>query len=106
MCNEKKDNHVLYNQRVIERKDDMSVGDSLIVAIDEGGDIHLSINADGGMTEIEFCTSGMGGGGSPKTHNALRQLFIAMYKDQLDQSNGGRACGRYPAIVIEDNNEW
>ncbi len=90
-------NKIVFNQNLIQRKDDMSPTDSLTLICQDDGDIVLEIfSEDDGCGDtvrvsVEFCSPGMGCGGSPRTHKALRDLFVAMVEDQCDERSAGRA---------------
>ena len=85
-------NKVLYGQEMIERKDDMSFNGHLTVSVQPDGDMCVSIydSEREQIASIEFCQPGMGGGGSPRTHAALRELFVAMVEDQAVETNSSR----------------
>lgn len=86
------ESEIIWEQQTIQRKHDMSPSGELTVMVDGDGDMCLSIWDDGRgvMADLEFCTPGTGGGGSPKTYQALRNLFIAMVEDQVGERNINR----------------
>jgi len=69
------------------RKEDMSPDGFLDVFIDtDNNDIHVTVGGEsyGGemvIASVEFCCTGTGGGKSPKTREALRNLFKAIRED-------------------------
>lgn len=69
------------------RKEDMSPDGFLDVFIDtDDNDIHVTVCGEGHdgemvIASVEFCCTGMGGGKSPKTREALRNLFKAIKED-------------------------
>lgn len=67
------------------RRDDMSPGDELQLVLQEDGDVCIQIYKEGhrmpAVLNIEFCTIGSGGGRSPHTIRALRELVLAIAKD-------------------------
>jgi hypothetical protein len=71
----------------VSRKEDMSYRGQLKVLTDAEGDIHVAVFCDDGdgnidsMASIEFCNCGIGGGKSPNTMKALRELMKAMELD-------------------------
>lgn len=73
----------------VQRKGDMDKS-VLQTFIEEDGDICLSIHNGSTdsktfqRTSIQFCTIGMGGGKSPRTLKALRELVVAMSLDNQD----------------------
>jgi hypothetical protein len=90
-------NQIIFGQGMISRKHDMSPDGSLTVCADQSGDMCLSIFDDENkcVANLEFCTRGSGGGGSPETHKALRELFVALVKDQHSSASCSRD-GRFP----------
>ena len=73
------------------RKEDMSVEGQLRVTVADDGDVHVSILGKTGTSKVvEFCSTGAGGGGSPRTLKALRDLFVAMALDNEDQACSAR----------------
>lgn len=72
------------SDKLIVRKEDMSVNGRLRVLRQPDGDMCVAIiDDDGNMASVEFCTPGTGGGRSPKTIHALRQLALAIIEDNL-----------------------
>ena len=74
------------DMRRVERLEDMSVRGRLRLLQQEDGDIIVAVQSEkNGMLQIgdavEFCTTGMGGGKSPRTLAALRALMVAMEED-------------------------
>ena len=66
-------------QREVARIGDMAQHDALRVGLDGDGDVYISTtNPLGG---VEFCTTGSGGGKSPRTHEALIALMVAIEAD-------------------------
>ena len=67
---------------MVERRDDMGSG-KLRLVIDGDGDVCVALVLPGhGFLDVEFCVPGTGGGKSPRTHRALRELFKAMVADE------------------------
>jgi hypothetical protein len=71
------------------RKEDMSPDGFLDVFIDtDNNDIHVTVcgESHGEMViaSVEFCCVGIGGGKSPKTREALRNLFKAIREDNKE----------------------
>lgn len=82
---------------IVDRKEDMSPDGHLRLFLQEDGDVIISV-AEGGiaggvkrMANVEFCTL-FGGGGSPRTYQALRDLIVAMALDNRDILRQGRKC--------------
>lgn len=76
------------NARYI-RRDDMSPGDELQLVLQEDGDVCLTVFKEGrGLVGIEFCTVGSGGGRSPHTLKALRELLLAIATDNEENPIG------------------
>lgn len=74
--------------RIVRRKEDMSPNGRLCLTEQDDGDVVIIItNDDGYSVSVEFCTIFGGGGGSPNTFNALKNLFDAMEKDNLENRN-------------------
>lgn len=71
----------------VSRKEDMSPRGQIKVLIDDQGDIHVTVFEDNGngiienSASIEFCCCGSGGGKSPNTVRALRDLAEAIKLD-------------------------
>ena len=69
----------------VERRDDMNIG-FLRIHRQEDGDVCITgggknLSDQDVFASIEFCSIGSGGGRSPKTIEALRDLFNAMLED-------------------------
>ena len=90
---------IKYNNSItdVRRLEDMSAVGRLHLMLDDDGDVIVSVHSqtDDELIScgenIEFCTTGMGGGGSPRTYDALRNLMQAMHDDNLDSHWQGRA---------------
>lgn len=68
----------------VVRQEDMEIG-WLRLIVQEDGDVCLTVGDGRKMAVgIEFCTVGTGGGRSPRTVKALRELAQAMYLDNLE----------------------
>lgn len=82
----------------VSRREDMSPRGQLRVLVDEEGDIHVAVYSDDGTgfidnsASIEFCSCGIGGGKSPNTMRALRELAKAM---ELDNNQYPSRCGEF-----------
>ena len=70
------------------RRDDMSPTDQLQLVLQDDGDVCIGIYKEPQVSsigpvilDIEFCTIGTGGGKSPHTMKALRELVLAVAKD-------------------------
>lgn len=78
------------NVIMVDRKEDMSPDGFLRLTMEEDGDVIVSVASgepNGGVdrfADVQFCTSFGGGGASPKTHKALRELMRAMAEDNRD----------------------
>jgi len=69
---------------LIERREDMGTGRIQLIR-EEDGDMCLSvISDDGGFAGVQFCTSVVGGGRSPKVLKALYQLAQAMLEENQE----------------------
>lgn len=74
----------------VSRKEDMSPSGQLKILIDVEGDIHIAVFSDDGdgvienFASVEFCSCGIGGGKSPHTRKALRDLAKAMELDNYE----------------------
>jgi hypothetical protein len=82
--------------RFTERREDMSPRGHICIGYDDDGDMLLAVKSSSNGDEmidewasVEFCTIGMGGGNSPNTLKALRDLMVAVEKDNLEYP-----CGR------------
>ena len=75
----------------VQRLEDMSRLGNLTVHIDNDGDMCVSVYDEDNqsISDVEFCT-GLGGGRSPRTRDALRKLFDAMMEDNNDPHCDGR----------------
>jgi hypothetical protein len=80
--------------RRVERHEDMSAVGRLCLIAQPDGDIIVSLIVEdrehapkfGGS--VEFCSPGGGGGRSPHTIRALRELFLAMERDNTENPIG------------------
>lgn len=80
---------------LVERLEDMSPNGKLRLLVQRDGDVIVSVvQNDGQIVDIEFCAPGAGGGGSPRTWRALRQLVIAMCDDNADLACSHRSVSR------------
>jgi hypothetical protein len=77
----------------VKRLEDMSLTGGLVLMEQEDGSIIIRVSPSqsspclcGRSATIEFCPSGSGVGGSPRTHAALRALMAAMADDNADVS--------------------
>lgn len=66
-------------QREVARIGDMAQRDALRVGLDGDGDAYISTTNP--LAGVEFCTTGSGGGKSPRTHDALIALMVAIEAD-------------------------
>lgn len=69
-----------------QRYEDMSPLGQLVVMMQEDGDMIISMYLDPDsrptmMPSMEFCAIGAGGGQSPHTREALKNLYEAIKKD-------------------------
>lgn len=77
--------------KTVERNEDMSPTGILRLYQQDDGDIVVAIVPDlddmrrNYRESIEFCAIGAGGGRSPKTLAALRNLMAAMEEDNKDR---------------------
>lgn len=77
---------------IISRKGDMGA-ETIELLIEDDGDISIALS--NGATDfkefervsMQFCSPGMGGGKSPRTLKALRNLFIAIQEDNKEYPN-------------------
>lgn len=74
-----------------QRFDDMSPDGRLQVFLEEDGDVVVGIVKEDIIVSVEFCSPGSGGGLSPNTLMALRQLAIAMEKDNRNDNSNNRS---------------
>jgi len=73
----------------IARREDMSRTGRLRLIKQEDGDLCVAvIDEDGHMSGVEFCVTGIGGGKSPRTVEALNQLALAIIADNLADPAG------------------
>jgi hypothetical protein len=71
--------------QMVIRKEDMSPDGHLRLTLQDDGDVLVTaMDHHGNATTVEFCSTGSGGGGSPRTLQAVRNLFIAMAQDNED----------------------
>lgn len=76
----------------VVRQEDMSPTGRLRVTLQVDGDIIVTAtDGDGNQTSVEFCSITSGGGESPRTQQALRDLYIAMELDNKDPACFQRA---------------
>ena len=77
--------------QTVIRKEDMSPDGHLRVTLQDDGDtLVTAMNSQGDAVTVEFCSVGAGGGGSPRTNKALRDLFVAMAQDNEDRACAAR----------------
>lgn len=75
---------------MVDRKEDMSPDGYLRLTMESDGDIIVSVASGGpnggveNFADVQFCTRFGGGGASPETHRALRELMRAMAIDNKD----------------------
>jgi len=80
----------------VTRLEDMSAVGRLRLLLDGDGDVIIAIYPQtddeliGIGESVEFCTIGTGGGGSPRTYKALRNLMEAMAQDNADPNQQSR----------------
>lgn len=96
--------------RIVDRKESMSPDGRLMLFIEPDGDVIVAVYPDPNetsivedmvpMASIQICTPFSGGGGSPRTHKALLDLFDAMILDNADEQFGHRR-GEHPGKL-----EW
>lgn len=80
----------------VSRLESMSPDGFIRLFVQPDGDVIVTV-AEGDerdgiskIASIEICTPAAGGGGSPRTYAALRNLAIAMAKDNADANWQGR----------------
>jgi len=77
------------SEGAVERYEDMSPDGRLRLIRQADGDVILAIIPPIGsgrpMVDVEFCSIGAGGGQSPNTLRALRDLMEAMRLDNIEQ---------------------
>ena len=79
----------------VVRQEDMSPTGRLRVTLQVDGDVIVTAtDGDGNHTSVEFCSITSGGGQSPRTQKALRDLYIAMELDNEDPSCTQRALNQ------------
>lgn len=93
----------------VTRLEDMSPKGALVLTMEPDGDVIVTVMPDPDENSIDentvpiaciqFCTHG-GGGGSPRTHTALRNLFAAMVADNADEANGHRRGPQTPGMTL------
>ena len=73
---------------MVARNEDMSPNGLLRLIKQDDGDVIVTVCSDpedtlfgGTVASVEFCSCGSGGGKSPHTLKALRELFEAMRRD-------------------------
>lgn len=80
----------------VERREDMSPSGRLRLTLQVDGDVMVTVVPDPDAPDwerdsVEFCSCGMGGGKSPRTLQALRDLAVAMEQDNVENP-----VGRFP----------
>lgn len=71
--------------KMVQRYEDMSPTGRLQLCVQSDGDVIVTVIGDVddlSMASVEFCMPMTGGGQSAHTHKALRDLAIAMQKDE------------------------
>lgn len=92
----------------VDRKESMSPDGFIRVIVQEDGDACLTVGqgeVNAGIlrvASVEFCTPMGGGGGSSRTHAALRLLAVAMARDNAEGLQDGRR-GEFPGTEILDD---
>jgi hypothetical protein len=83
--------------RTVYRKEDMSANNWLSVTIQDDGDMIVGMFAEENMgtggtsfPSVEFCSISAGGGRSPRTLKALRELFYAIRLDNEENPIDGQ----------------
>jgi hypothetical protein len=77
--------------KMTTRREDMSPEGQLRVTLADDGDALVSVmDNTGNSVTVEFCSLGAGGGGSPRTIKAIRDLFAAMAQDNEDRACSAR----------------
>ncbi len=74
-------------ERRVTRKGDMGEPMRLELFTDSDGDIYVAVLPNDHVFSehcVEFCVPGTGGGRSPRTYEALRNLMTAMAEDQKE----------------------
>lgn len=90
-------------EKRVVRAGEMSPHVGLCLVLEKDGDVEITIEVDGvsllfedgrrGL--VEFCSIYSGGGQSPKTQKALRNLMKAMEEDNKDDPNGDRTEAKF-----------
>lgn len=95
-------------ERRVGRREDMSPTGHLEVMLDGDSDVIVAVTTGSGVDDfaqasVEFCTVGVGGGGSPRTRAALIALMLAIEADNAESPRKAwpPAEGR-PAVVKGD----
>jgi hypothetical protein len=73
--------------RIVERNEDMSPIGRLALLLQVDGDVIVVVMADPrefSQTSVEFCQPFSGGGRSPHTLEALKDLAVAMERDNTE----------------------
>lgn len=70
---------------IIARREDMGAGRLQLIRQEDGDMCLAVIDDEGYMAGIEFCTSGSGGGRSPKVLAALYALAEAMIEENQER---------------------
>ncbi len=77
-------------EREVSRCEDMSIRGKLVLYVQDDGDIIVAVHEpyfdDIRVAAVEFCIPGTGGGDSPETHRALRDLMEAMTADNEERT--------------------
>lgn len=85
--------------QTVIRKEDMSPDGQLRLTLQDDGDVLVTtMSSQGDSVTVEFCSTGSGGGASPRTQKALRALFEAMVLDNEDPACIGRSVGHRTTI--------
>lgn len=91
-------------QQEVARIGDMAQRDALRVGLDGDGDAYISTTNQ--QAGVEFCTTGSGGGKSPRTHQALIELMVAIEADNTaDPSRDWWARRNSPPTVERQESE-
>lgn len=70
--------------RDVGRIGDMSPSATLRVGLDSDNDVYVSIHDEEGVSSLEFCAPGAGGGRSSRTREALIALMVAIEEDNRE----------------------
>lgn len=92
-----------------ERKEDMSPRGFLRLIKEDDGDIIVAVGEGdpdgtvGYVASVQFCTCGSGGGGSPRTREALIQLMGAIAADNLTPHHRGgeHLCESEQKVIVQ-----